>query len=130
MSSLGGVADRPWKHDWSAALLSDVDLDAGLDPRPWVVDEGPELDGHGRLIYGDHWVGLSLVEERLAERLVQRRGAVVRQGELLRCGWPGAMATRNSLRIAIGRLRARLAPLGLEIVTLHRVGYMLQVRRP
>jgi hypothetical protein len=126
--SLSGNAVRSPIQDGSAAPLSDGDLDAALHRPERVAEPAPELDGHGRLLYRGRWVGLSLVQERLVELLVQHYGDVVRYSELQHHAWPGSDPTMSSLRTMTRRLRTRISPLGLEILTLQSLGYLLQTK--
>jgi DNA-binding winged helix-turn-helix (wHTH) protein len=87
----------------------------------------PMLDGYGRLTYGDRWVELTPIEERLAEALVERFGSVVAGPVLAARGWPDTPASANALRVHLHRLRRRVAPIGLEVRMLRGAGYLLRV---
>lgn len=86
----------------------------------------PGLDDQGALHVGDRWVQLPPIEARLAAVLLDRFGAVAGPSTLLRAGWPGGGAARNTLDVRIHRLRRRLEPLGLAVRTVRRRGWVLE----
>lgn len=86
----------------------------------------PVLDGAGRMLFAGGWVGLSIVEERLAAVLVERFGQVVAYDELIRAGWPAGHKDKTVLRPRISGLRRRVATLGLELRSVREVGHVLE----
>ena len=68
-------------------------------------------------------------ELRLLTPLASRPGSVVRYEELLRAGWPDdPYADTSHLRVAIARLRKKIAGLGLSprvLSSYSSVGYLL-----
>lgn len=68
---------------------------------------------------------LSPLAAALAAVLVERYGETVPRDALM-AAWPDERVTGNALRIAILRLRRRVAALGLEVRTVPGHGYRLQ----
>jgi hypothetical protein len=119
-------------EDWVRLPVDDRDVRARLE-RLWDhfarQPTRPVLDGFGRLLFGDHWVGLSVVDERLMRPLVDRFGNVVSYRDLLCAGWPGQVKDKSILRPRISGLRRRLYPTGLEIRSVRDVGHVLELVR-
>ena len=117
-------------EDWVRLPADDRDVVARLG-RLWDRLERqpalPVLDGQGRLVFGDRWVGLSAVDERLMRPLVDRFGDVVRYRDLLAAGWPDQDKDKVILRPRISGLRRRLQPLGLELRSVRDVGHVLEL---
>lgn len=92
----------------------------------------PQLDAEGVLHAGGRWIYLPPIEARIMEPLLRRIGHPVATDVLLDRGWGGARTDTGALRIHIMRLRRRILPLGLHILTLPSRGYMLSrtVRPP
>lgn len=80
----------------------------------------------GVLTYGESWVPVSPVEERLAAELCDRFGVVVSRQALVKAAWPDDPPSRNALDVHVLRLRRRIEALGLEIKTVRSRGYLLQ----
>jgi two-component system OmpR family response regulator len=116
--------------DWVRLPADDRDLTARLcrlrrhAVAPAVL---PTLDGYGRLAFGDRWVELTPIEERLAEALIESFSTVVPGPALVARGWPGAPPSTNALRIHLHRLRRRIEPIGLEVRMLRGSGYLLRI---
>jgi hypothetical protein len=108
----------------AASLLSRRATTVGA-PFPSV----PVLDADGLLRAGAQWVALPPVEARLAARLLHRLDEVVSREALLAAGWPHGAPAGRVLDGRIKLLRRRLAPFGLEILTVRGVGYLLSPRR-
>jgi DNA-binding response OmpR family regulator len=85
----------------------------------------PALDDHGLLTLGMRSTVLSPLAAALATVLVERYGETVPRDALM-TAWPDEHVTGNALRIAILRLRRRVAALGLEVRTVPGHGYRLQ----
>ena len=116
--------------DWVRLPADDRDLTARLSRlrRHAVVPAAlPTLDGYGRLTYGDRWVELTPIEERLAEALIESFGTVVPGPVLAARGWPGAPPSANALRVHLHRMRRRVESIGLEVRMLRGSGYLLQI---
>jgi len=131
---LDGDADPPdvggLLVDWVRLPADDRDLTARLARlRRHVAPPAqlPTLDGYGRLSYGDRWVELTPIEERLAEALLESLGTVVPGRVLAERGWPGAPPTANALRVHLHRIRRRVEPIGLEVRMLRSAGYVLRI---
>jgi DNA-binding winged helix-turn-helix (wHTH) protein len=58
--------------------------------------------------------------------LIKQFADVVPTAELIRTAWPSETATANALRVHLTRLRRRISPLGLEVVTVREHGFLLQ----
>ena len=86
----------------------------------------PAIDEYGVVRAAGKMVFLSPREQRLAEALLARFGAVVEEAELRRNVFdPDDYARNGTLRICVSRLRKRLAPLGLTISCVRTTGYLL-----
>ncbi|WP_151084713.1 response regulator transcription factor [Nocardioides cynanchi] len=110
-----------------------VRLDALLRRTPpHAVDaaaERPVLDpGRHALVHGDAEVALTPTEFRLLGRLMAEPSTVVRRHALVAAAWPmGAMVSDNTLDSYVRRLRTKLGPLDLALITTVRgVGYRWQ----
>jgi Transcriptional regulatory protein, C terminal len=109
-------------EDWVRLPLDDAEVKARLATlrrRAATMLDVPQLDRHGRLLFRQHWIALTPLEERLLTRLTLRFDQVVDTAELLDAGWPQRRPTANAVRVTMHRLRRRLRPTGLE---LRRVG--------
>jgi hypothetical protein len=119
-------------EDWVRLPIVDRDLDARLNAlreraRLWFPSAGvPRFDGSGRLLRANTWVALSPIEERITKVLLDRFGDVTSDEEILAGGWPEGDGTALSLRVHLARLRRRIAPLGLEILSVRSKGHVLQ----
>lgn len=84
------------------------------------------LDADGVLRADDRWVALAPLVARVLEVLLARPGALVYRSELIAAAWPDEPPVdERALDGVIGRLRRRVAPLGVRIHTLPRLGFML-----
>jgi two-component system, OmpR family, response regulator len=96
---------------------------------PGEVAEGPVLDpARHALVHGDQEVSLTPTEFRLLGRLMAEPSTVVRRHALVAAAWPmGAMVSDNTLDSYVRRLRTKLGPLDLALITTVRgVGYRWQ----
>ena len=75
-------------------------------------------------------VELSPSEARLAGRLVRTPGALVTRSELAEAVWPQAPGRDKALDDLAYRLRRRLRPLGLDLLTARGRGFVLGVAPP
>jgi two-component system response regulator MprA len=109
-----------------------VRLDALLrrTPSPGEGDaDRPVLDpARHALVHHDNEVALTPTEFRLLGRLMAEPSTVVRRHALVAAAWPlGAMVSDNTLDSYIRRLRTKLGPLDLALITTVRgVGYRWQ----
>jgi DNA-binding response OmpR family regulator len=96
-------------------------------PSPVAVTEGePVLDpARHALVVGDVEVALTPTEFRLLGRLMAEPSTVVRRHALVAAAWPhGAMVSDNTLDSYVRRIRKKLEPLDLALVsTVRGVGY-------
>jgi hypothetical protein len=113
-------------EDWARLPVSVGDLRIRLIGLCHVAWSHPRLDGYGRLLHRGRWIALSPLQERLAGPLVHHLAEVVTLPTLAAAGWPGDPPPTTVLRGAIRRLRTCLEPLGLEITTVRRIGYLLR----
>ncbi|HEY3141924.1 MAG TPA: winged helix-turn-helix domain-containing protein [Acidimicrobiales bacterium] len=94
--------------------------------RPW----GLRLDADGVLHREDRWVAVPPIEERVLARLLDHPGHVVHRDELVYAAWPETLpADGRAVDGVLKRLRRRVAPLGVRIDTVGRVGYLLDYAR-
>ena len=87
------------------------------------------LDGRC-LRRGPMTMPLSPAEARFASRLVEHPGTLVPRGELARSIWPGEPPSAKALDDVAYRLRRRLAPIGLDLVSSRGRGFALHVLSP
>ncbi len=96
---------------------------------PGEVATGPVLDpARHALVHGEEEVALTPTEFRLLGRLMAEPSTVVRRHALVAAAWPmGAMVSDNTLDSYVRRLRTKLGPLDLALITTVRgVGYRWQ----
>jgi DNA-binding response OmpR family regulator len=86
----------------------------------------PEIDNDGVVRFRGSWVHLPPVEARLFAALLERFGAVVSRAAMHRAGWSSEELSANALDVRMGRLRRRLAPLGLTVRTVRSRGFLLE----
>ncbi len=91
-----------------------------MDPAP------PQLDEFDILRRGPHWTALAPIEAGIISVLLSRSGRVVRRSEFAGV-WPQGMPAPRAVDARLTRLRARIAPLGLEINTVRARGLRLDV---
>jgi hypothetical protein len=124
------MVDPDVLQDWIRLPAPGPDLRARLARlRAVGLKDGlrPLVGGDGRLLYGPRWIVLSPGQERLARVLAEHFGHPVKTESLLGPGL-GRPSTLDGLRALIHGLRRALGPLGLQIVSLHGLGYTLQSR--
>jgi len=115
-------------EDWVRESTDRSELKARIETlETRAMGDGPTLVD-GVLRHGTMYVALGPVEVRLVEALLAGLDQVVSQARLLQHGWPAAEPPRrNVLDVHLVRLRRRLEPLGLSILTVRRRGYVLRV---
>jgi len=94
-----------------------------------MESDRPALDECDILRRGARWAALAPIEARIIEVLLARSGRVVRRREF-RTAWPAGMPAARSVDARLTRLRARIAPLGLQIRTVRSRGLLLHVVDP
>ncbi len=88
-----------------------------------------EIILRGRAVIGEkHSVALSGRDRSLLDVLALHSGTVVSPATLLRLAWRDERCDPHVVQTAIGRLRRRLAPTGLAVVTRTRRGYLLDAQ--
>ena len=90
---------------------------AQRDERPWV-------DSHDLVHFRNQWAELSVIEAALTRTLVAYLGDVVAYDKLARA--EDVEPRRETLRVQLTRLRLRLAPLGLDVLSVRSRGYVLR----
>jgi DNA-binding response OmpR family regulator len=86
----------------------------------------PTIDEYGVVRAEGKMVFLSPREQRLAEALLERFGAVVEETDIRQKVFDtDDCARKGAFRICVSRLRKHLAPLGLTISCVRATGYLL-----
>jgi hypothetical protein len=115
-------------QDWIRMPATDADVLARLHALEDRLNNHPRLptiDQYGELTHRQRSIYLSPIEQRLSQTLIERMGEVIADDELCTTVWPDG-ANTQSLRVAISRLRPRIAPLGLTIQCVRDVGYVMK----
>jgi Transcriptional regulatory protein, C terminal len=86
----------------------------------------PVFDGACRVGFRGGWAPLSPIEYRLASALVERFGYLVTDTDLNARAWTDTPPSPTALRVHLTRLRRRVEPIGLEIVTIRSQGHVMQ----
>ena len=85
-------------------------------------------EGDPGLMIGSSRVDLTPRERALVEMFALAAGNIVAKSAIAqRLGKDGESVSRTAVELSVHRLRRRLKPFGLSIVTLRRVGYRLQL---
>lgn len=124
------------REDWMRTPADRVDLRAraeavrqraGSTTEPAI----PRLDEDGLLRVGAGWVALTPTQVPVVAMLLAHLDRVVRFDELI-AAYEGSGGSGHpaSVRTLVGRLAARVRPLGLELVSVRRRGVLLTARRP
>jgi DNA-binding response OmpR family regulator len=93
--------------------------------------EAPVLDDDGLLRFGGRWVALTPVQARVVALLLDRFGdTVTTYDELRSAAWGATARSPQALATLVKRLRRRIEPIGLDVLTVRLRGYVLDVRRP
>jgi uroporphyrinogen-III synthase len=74
-------------------------------------------------------IELSVIERQLVAALADRPGVVVPRTELARRAWGSPRHAASTVESGLSRLRQRLRPLGLEVVSRPRRGYVIDATR-
>jgi two-component system, OmpR family, response regulator len=102
------------------ATLHDRACEACPRPLSLVLDADGVLRADGR------WVALPPLESRVLGELLACPGDLVMRRDLVAAGWPDdAPADERALDGVVKRLRRRVGPLGVQIYTLPRLGFLL-----
>jgi two-component system phosphate regulon response regulator PhoB len=97
------------------------------DSRVVLRRELPTIDEYGLLRRGDRWVSLTPTEERVMRVLLERAGRVCSRELLTDVGWPHGPANERILDTYVRRLRAKIPEFGVEIRTVRKRGFLLDV---
>ena len=100
---------------------------ATAEPRLDLPRELPTIDEYGLLRRGDRWVSLTPTEERVMRVLLERAGRVCSRMLLTDAGWPRGPANERILDTYVRRLRAKVPEFGVEIRTIRKRGFLLDV---
>jgi DNA-binding winged helix-turn-helix (wHTH) protein len=93
--------------------------------------DAPILDDDGLLRFGGRWVALTPVQSRVVTLLLDRFGeTVTTYDELRTAAWGATTRSPQALATLVKRLRRRIEPIGLDVLTVRLRGYVLDVRRP
>jgi len=114
-------------EDWLRLPADDADVRArlaALSHRAAHHPPRPSLDEHGELAFRDAIVYLSPAEQFLAKPLVEHFGSAVAEPDLVRAA--GDETSDQTLRVHVSRLRRRVAPMGLTVVSVRGYGYALR----
>ena len=113
-------------EDWVRLPANHQDVQARVESLRRRVVVQPTLDEEGVLRTASGWVSLPDLEARIVDVLLSRFGKVADRQSLLGAGWPGEAPSRNLLDVHLHRLRRRVQPIGLQIRTVRKRGYVLE----
>jgi hypothetical protein len=117
-------------EDWIRLPAEDADMRVRISTvaaRAARHAQPPEVKGDGRLTFRGHWVGLTGIEEAVAQVLSEHFGEVVDHPTVETAASVVRRPSPNALRVSISRLRKRIAPLGLVVRRVHNRGYVMDV---
>jgi DNA-binding response OmpR family regulator len=103
------------------------DMPVSVLARDPLRRELPTVDEYGLLRRGDRWVSLTPTEERVMRVLLERAGRVCSRALLTDAGWPRGPANERILDTYVRRLRAKIPEFGVEISTVRKRGFLLDV---
>ena len=107
----------------------DVDARVACLTRRARSEQVPTISPDNVLYTRDSRLPLADSEAVIMTALVENFQKVVPRKTLAECGWgTNSQEHRNALDLRILRLRRRIAPLKLEIVTVWGRGYMLEAK--
>jgi len=115
-------------EDWIRLSADERDRQARMATLRRRAGQGtmPVFDGRCRLGFGEAWAALSPIEYRLAAELVGKFRQIVSNQELTVSAWGDSPPRPNALRVHLTRLRRRIEPIGLEILTIRCQGHIMQ----
>lgn len=116
-------------EDWIRLPADHRDVQARVEALRHRSTTEPTLDD-GVLRTRSGWVSLPELEVRIVSVLLSRIGKVADRPALLAAGWPGESPSRNLLDVHLHRLRRKIEPIGLQIRTVRKRGYVLEPQRP
>jgi DNA-binding response OmpR family regulator len=121
-------------EDWTLTTATVTEMNARRDalvrrvavlPHDPVADAEPTIDLDDVLRVGDHSLVLAPIEARLLRTFLDDPGAIITKESLMRSTWPDGAPRSNSFTVRLARLRKRLRPFRMSILTFPRRGYML-----
>lgn len=120
-------------EDWMRTPFSSVELTARaetLRTRVIGLSDVPVLDEDGLLRHRGRWVAIPDAQIPVVALLLDRLGKLVRIEDLVATyAAAGGTTTKRSMNMLIGRLRTRIAELGLSLHVVRRRGVILDVHR-
>ena len=145
LSALGGVNDRvrgldlgaddylakPFALEELKARVRALTRRASGSPQTTLKHGALTLDTAGRVAeFRGQTLDLSTRELALLETLLQRTGRMVSKDNLVDhlCQWGDEVST-NAIEVYVHRLRKKLEPAGIRIVTVRGMGYCLEKPR-
>jgi DNA-binding response OmpR family regulator len=127
----GGIPpfDPGTLEDWARTNADSIEIHARVTALSSKArqqhEDPPMLDENGVLHVGKRWIGLSPIDARLTNVLLQHLDHLVETHDLEVAGWAARPAS-NVLRVRLLRLRRALEPLGLTIRNVRNQGYVLE----
>jgi hypothetical protein len=115
-------------EDWLRLPADDADVRARLISLARRAEHHPSLptiDDHGQLARNGAVVILSPLEHQIAAPLIEHFGDPVADDVLIASAWDRG-GSEDTLRVHVSRLRRRLAPVGLKIVSVRAFGYVMR----
>jgi hypothetical protein len=110
--------------------LEELDgLTGAAEPRLESLRPLPTIDEFGLLRCEGRWVSLTPTEERVMRELLDHVGRVCSRAQLVKAGWPLGLANERMLDTYVRRLRAKIPEYGLEIRTVRKRGFVLELDR-
>jgi DNA-binding response OmpR family regulator len=115
-------------EDWIRLPAGEQDVQTRVESlsRRLEYRQVPVFDGVCRIGFRDGWAPLSPTEYCLASVLVERFGYLVTDKDLSDRTWGDAQRPSTALRVHLTRLRRRVEPIGLEILTIRSRGHVMQ----
>jgi len=108
--------------------LEELDgLTGPAEPRLERLQPRPTIDEFGLLRCEGRWVSLTPTEERVMRELLEHVGRVCSRTQLVKAGWPFGLANERKLDTYVRRLRAKIPEFGLEIRTVRKRGFVLEL---
>lgn len=93
-----------------------------------AIDHGPRVDGDGLLRFGSRWVSMSSAQVPVVELLLAHLDRVVPFEQVVDVYvGVGGSGHPASVRTVLARVGARVAEVGLELVTVRQRGVLLRV---
>jgi len=130
---VAGTAEPPTSadllEDWVRLPVDDTDVRArvrSLELRIRAHQPPSPMVSGGVLRMGAKVATLTPLQSRLIEPLVAGVATVVTRDQLVRAGWPDHRPARNTVDVHMARLRKRLEPLGLTLLTIRSRGFLLK----